>query len=44
MEEKRNMYKVLARKPWRPRHKGRDNVKMDLRGIGCERVHWIEVT
>jgi hypothetical protein len=44
MEEVRNMYKVFARKPWRPRHKGEDNSKMDLREIGCEGVHWIEMT
>jgi hypothetical protein len=37
------MYKVLTRKPWGPRRKRKDNVKMDLRGLGCEGVHWIEV-
>jgi hypothetical protein len=44
MHEIRNLYKVLATKPWRPRHKGEENVKMDLRGLGCKGVHWIEVT
>jgi hypothetical protein len=43
MEEKRNVYKILTRKPWRPRHKGKDNVKIELRGLGCEGVHCIEV-
>jgi hypothetical protein len=42
MGEKRNAYRILVRKPeekrplGRPRHRWVDNIKMDLREIGCD--------
>jgi hypothetical protein len=45
--EMRNTYKILVRKPkgkrqrGRPRRKGEDNIKMDLREIGWEIVDLI---
>ena len=27
----------------RPRHRGEDNIKMDLQEVGCEGVDWIDV-
>ena len=27
----------------RPRRRGKDNVKMDLEELGCERMEWIEL-
>jgi hypothetical protein len=27
----------------RPRHRCEDNIKMDLKEIGCEDVHWIHL-
>jgi hypothetical protein len=47
MGEKRNTYKILVGKPERKRPLGRprcrwvDNIKMDLREIGCDGVDWI---
>jgi hypothetical protein len=49
MGEKRNVYRLLAGKPWgkiplgRPRHKWMDNIKMDLLEIGLSVVDWIGV-
>jgi hypothetical protein len=45
--EKRNVYRLLVRKPegkrplGRPRHRWIDNIKMDLLGIGLNVVDWI---
>jgi hypothetical protein len=47
MREIRNVYKILVGKREgkrllrRPRHRWEDNIKMDLRDIGLEGVHWI---
>jgi hypothetical protein len=47
MREKRNLYKLLVRKPERKRPLGRpsrgriDNIKMDLSEIGLSVVDWI---
>jgi hypothetical protein len=49
MGEKRNAYRILVRKPEEKRPRGRprrrwvDNIKMDLREIGWDGVHWIEM-
>jgi hypothetical protein len=38
----RNVYKIVVGKPsekrthWKLGHRGENNIKMDLRGIGCE--------
>jgi hypothetical protein len=48
-EEKRNAYKILVGKPegkrprGRPRRRWVDNIKMDLRGIGCDDVDRIDM-
>ena len=42
MEQSRNAYRVLVRKPegkrpfGRPRDRWEDNIKMDLREVGCD--------
>jgi hypothetical protein len=47
MGEKRNVYRLLVRKPeekrpvGRPRRRWRDNIKMDLLEIGLNVVGWI---
>jgi hypothetical protein len=47
MGEKRNVYRLLVRKPegkrplGRPRRRWIDNVKMDLTEIGLSVVNWI---
>jgi hypothetical protein len=47
MGEKRNVYRLLVRKPegkrplGRPRHRWIDNIKMDLLVIGLSVVDWI---
>jgi hypothetical protein len=49
MEEMRNAYQILVRKPEgkrslrRPRHRWEYNIKMDLREIGWEGVEWMHV-
>jgi hypothetical protein len=46
-EKKRNTYRLLVGKPEgkrpleRPRHRWVDNIKMDLRVIGCGGVDWV---
>ena len=49
MREGRGMYRVLVGKPERNRQQGRlrrrreDNIKMDLREVGCSGKDWIEL-
>jgi len=49
MGEKRGVYRVLVGKPegrrplGRPRHRWEDNIRMDLRGVGCGCVDWMEL-
>jgi hypothetical protein len=49
MEEKRNAYRILVRKPDGKRPPGRarcwgvDNIKMDLREIGWDGMDWIDL-
>jgi hypothetical protein len=49
MGERRGIYRVLVGKPevkrplGRPRHRWEDNIKMDLQGVGCGGVDWIEL-
>jgi hypothetical protein len=49
MGEKRNAYRILVGKPegerplGRPRRMCVDNIKMDLREIGWDRVDWIDM-
>jgi hypothetical protein len=44
------VYRVLVRKPegkrplGRPRHRWKDNIKLDLQDVGCEGMGWIDVT
>jgi len=43
------VYRVLVGSPegksplGRPRHKCEDNIKMDLQGVGCRGMDWIEL-
>jgi hypothetical protein len=47
--ESRGIYRVLVGKPegriplGRPRHRWEDNIKMDLKEVGCEGMDWIEL-
>ena len=47
MEQFRNAYRVLVGKPeskrtlGRPRRRWEDNIKMDLREVGCDPGNWI---
>ena len=49
MEQSRNAYRVLAGKPegkrpfGRPRRRWEDNIKMDLREVGCDPGEWIDL-
>jgi len=42
MGEMRNTYRILVRKPegkrplWKPMHGWKENIKMDLKELGCE--------
>jgi hypothetical protein len=46
MGEKKNAYRILVEKPevkrplGRPRHRWVDNIKMDVREIGWDRIVW----
>ena len=49
MEQSRNTYRVLVGKPEekrpleRPRRRWEDNIKMDLREVGCHPGEWIDL-
>jgi len=49
MGERRDVYRVLVGKPERkralerPRHRWKDNIKMDLEEVGCGGMDWIEL-
>jgi hypothetical protein len=49
MGEGRGVYKVLVEKPegrrqlGRPWHRWEDNIRMDLREVGCACVDWMEL-
>jgi len=49
MGEGRGVYRVLVRKPegrrplGRPRRRWEDNIRIDLREVGCGRVDWMEL-
>jgi hypothetical protein len=42
MGEKRNSYSILVGKPLgRPRRRWKDNIKVDVKEVEWEGVHWI---
>ena len=49
MEQSRNAYRLLVgkpegkRPPGRPKRKWEDNIKMDLREVGCDPGEWIDL-
>jgi hypothetical protein len=49
MGERRGVYGVLVGKPegkrplGRPKRRWEDNIKMDLKDVGCEGMDWIEL-
>ena len=49
MEQSRNAYRVLVGKTegkrplGRPRHRWEDNIRMDLREVGCDPGEWIDL-
>jgi hypothetical protein len=49
MGERRGAYRALVGKPecrrplGRPRHRWENNIKMDLREVGCGGVDWIDL-
>ena len=49
MGESGDVYRVLVGKPQgkrphgRPRHRWEDNIKMDLLGVGCGGMDWIDL-
>ena len=49
MKQSRNAYRVLVGKPWGKRPLGRsrrrwdDNIKMDLREVGCDSGEWMDL-
>jgi hypothetical protein len=49
MGKRRNAYRIFVGKPegrrslGRPRHRGVDNIKMDLREIGSDGIDWIDL-
>ena len=50
MGERRGVYRVLVGKPeekrllGRPRRRWEDNIKMNLKEVGCGGMDWIELT
>jgi len=48
MGNRRGIFRVMVGKPegkrplGRPRHKGEDNIKMDLQEVGCGGMDWIK--
>jgi len=50
MGERRGVYRVLEGKPegkkllGRPRHRWKDNNKMDIQEVGCRGMDWIDLT
>jgi hypothetical protein len=49
MREERSVYRVLVGRPegkrplGRPRHRCEDNIKLDLKEIGIDGSHWIQL-
>jgi hypothetical protein len=49
MGEGRDVYRVLVGRPegtrplGGPRHRGEDNIKMDIREIGIDEANWIQL-
>ena len=49
MEQSRNAYRILVGKPegkrplGRPRRRWEDNIKIDLREVGCDPGEWIDL-
>ena len=49
MGESQGVHRVLVGKPegkrplGRPRHRWKENIKMDLQEVGCEGMDWINV-
>ena len=49
MEQSRNAYRILVGKPegkkplGRSRRRWEDNIKMDLREVGCDNGEWIDL-
>jgi hypothetical protein len=49
LREKRNAYRILLGMPegkrplGRPRHRWMDNIKMNLRDLGCCGMDWIDL-
>jgi hypothetical protein len=50
MGEERGAYRILVGRPegrrplGRPRRRWEDNIKMDIREVGCGGMNWIELT
>ena len=48
-DERRGIYRVLLERPegkkpiGRPRHRWEDNIKIDLKEVGCGGMYWIEL-
>jgi hypothetical protein len=40
---KTKLKSLLKRPLGRPRHRWEDNIKMDLQGVGCGVMYWIEL-
>jgi hypothetical protein len=47
--EERGAYRILVGRPegrrqlWRPRRRWEDNIKMEIREVGCGGMNWIEL-
>jgi hypothetical protein len=50
MGEERGVYRILVDKPEgkrplrRPRHRRKDNIKLDIQDVGCGGTDWIKLT